>query len=62
MNYANALVLKAQKREAHDMGKRLRVCENCIQPRDRELGWIHSALPCERCGVVPCAGVVVLLP
>jgi hypothetical protein len=60
VNYADPLVLKAQKREARDMGVRLRVCENCIEPGDHELGWIHSELPCHRCGAKPCAGVVVL--
>lgn len=38
---------------------RERICTGCRKPEDREIGPIHSSLPCERCGAEPCHGFVV---
>jgi len=58
----DTFVQRAQKREKRDMAPRQYVCVACAKPTDTVLGGLHSELPCERCGMKPCVGAVVLLP
>lgn len=52
---------KAVVRDTRVRPKRERVCTECfVDGNDHILGGVHSALPCERCGKKPCAGVIVV--
>jgi hypothetical protein len=59
-SHPNAALVNARwKTKALDVSRRRRVCHGCTADSDALLGWIHSELPCERCGVMPCNGNVV---
>lgn len=45
-----------------DPGARLRLCADCVTTSDEVIGGIHSELPCQRCGAIPCVGAIVALP
>jgi hypothetical protein len=52
---------RAAKKQKREFSDRLFTCEACARTTDTILGGIHSALPCDRCGVRPCVGAVVLV-
>jgi len=50
---------RAAKKQKLEFADRIYVCADCARTTDTILGGLHSALPCERCGVKPCVGAVV---
>ena len=54
----DGIAQKASAARARSREGRKRVCFGCQRPEDDALGLVHSELPCERCGAVPCHGIV----